>query len=135
MPLGSTAGLVALTAMETPGDSDFDLRDIYDDETLWMIDTAGDSPMIPGSVRPGSSRARTRRGLRSGAASLALSTALVTGVREVLEPEGEEVWEDVDNGVLGTPDEFVQLFFVPNNPRATVAIVRPWLAPVRGAVA
>jgi len=60
---------------------------------------------------------------------VALTTALVTGVREVLEPEANEVYEEIDHGVVGGPTEAVTLFFVPNNPWATRAVVRPWLFP------
>lgn len=70
-----------------------------------------------------------RRGFGGAAASVALTTALVTGVREALEPDANEVYEEIDDGVVGGPTEAVTLFFVPNNPWATRAVVRPWLFP------
>lgn len=54
-------------------------------------------------------------------------TALVTGVREVLDDDPGEAIEESDPGNSGGPDQPVTLFFVPNNPVATVAVVRPWL--------
>jgi len=93
--------------------------EIYDALTVHRIEQHVLEPAHPGAI------ARFRR----GAAGAALTTALVTGVREAIEPEAEEVLEEIDNGVFGGPSEFVSLFYVPNDPRATLAVVRPWLAP------
>jgi len=114
------------------------LEELYDPAVLQAID--GDSAALrraersavahPDSIDETTPRRQTRRpGLGGAAASVALTTALVTGVREALEPEANEVYEEIDDGVVGGPTEAVTLFFVPNNPWATRAVIRPWLFP------
>lgn len=68
------------------------------------------------------------RGSRRAITGAALFTASMTGVAEALELEPDEVIEEIEDfAVSGGPDEPVTLFFVPNNPYLTKAIVRPWL--------
>ena len=68
------------------------------------------------------------RGSRRAITGAALFTASVTGAAEALDLEPDEIIEEIEDFVVtGGPDEPVTLFFVPNNPYLTKAIVRPWL--------
>ena len=95
------------------------LEELYDPVTLRAIDRDPESMSLASNER--------LRGSRRAITGAAMFTATLTGLCEVLEPEVEEVYEEIDNGVGGGPDAPVSLFFVPNNPHATRAIVRPWL--------
>lgn len=101
----------------THASPDFD--DLYDEATLRALDLVADGPVT-----------EARRG-RGGVPAAALAGALVSGVREVFEPEEPDpVVERADDSP--DPLEPVTLLFVPGDPDATVAIVRPWLFSVRG---
>jgi hypothetical protein len=89
------------------------LADRYDAETWALID----------GYRPG----RPRRPAVSTRAAVTLWAAALRGVGEALEGPDED-----DADVERAPSEprrleAVTLHFVPGDPRATLAIVRPWL--------
>lgn len=60
-------------------------------------------------------------------------SASLTGVAEVLDPDADQAIEEIDDfmhidhGISGGPSAAVTLYFVPNNPYMTQAIIRPWL--------
>lgn len=94
--------------------------DLYDEATLRALDAAAEGRPV---VEP-------PRGV-AGMPALALVTALVSGVREAFEPaEPEPVVEHADDP--GEVLEPVTVLFVPGDPDATVAIVRPWLLATAG---
>jgi len=93
------------------------LEELYDPATLRVID--GWSREQP-AVEPA-------RPWRRAAVAGAITTALVTGVREALEDEEEDAVVDIDRVRERSLLEPVTLYFVPGEPRASVAIVRPWL--------
>ena len=93
------------------------LEDLYDPATLAVIDRWSSESR---TVEPA---APWRRAAFAGA----VTTALVTGVADALEDEADEAVVEIDRGVSRTPLEAVTLYFVPGEPRASVAIVRPWL--------
>lgn len=94
--------------------------DLYDEATLRALDAAVEGRPV---VEP-------PRGV-AGIPALALATALVSGVRDVFEPdEPEPVVEHADEP--GDVLEPVTVLFVPGDPDATVAIVRPWLLATAG---
>jgi len=111
--------VITLGGVEPPA-----LEDVYEPAVVRAID--GD---LASRRRAERGPAPTSRGFGSAAASVALTTALVTGVREVLEPDANEVYEEIDDGIVGGPTDAVTLFFVPNNQWSTRAVVRPWLFP------
>lgn len=99
-----------------------ELDDLYDDITLATLDRWNhDAP----ATRP------TATGWRAnvGAAALTVMTSTALGVRDVLEAKREtEVIEEIDLSTLGpNPDAPVAYFHVPGLPRASRAVVRPWL--------
>jgi hypothetical protein len=93
-----------------------DLRDVYDDDTLARLDSWR-------GARAGTAVPAWRRGSAAGL----VVTGLALGVREALEPDRRDpVVEEVDvSGLDGSAA--VTVLFVPGNPKATIAIVRPWL--------
>ncbi len=94
-----------------PAVDDDPLVDVYDPETLAAIDE--------GRTRPHTSRWRGR------AAAGAVVAGLVTGMREVFEPEGEAVVE-LQESTRRRP-EAVTVHLAWGNPAASVAVVRRWL--------
>ena len=120
--------------MESPGDDP--LVAIYDETTLRAIE--GSSAAVDQTERNQTERNQEERarlsGLQRAATTAAVLQATALGVAEVLEPDEEQAFTDVDDEfanwrVSGGPDSPVTLIFVPNNPYATRAIVRPWLFP------
>ena len=93
------------------------LEDLYDPATLAVIDGWSS---VTRTVEPVPA-------WRRAAAAGALTTALATGVREALEDEAEDPVVEIDRAPERTRLEPVTLYFVPGEPRATVALVRPWL--------
>jgi hypothetical protein len=94
--------------------------DLYDVATLRALDAAVEGRPV---VEP-------PRGV-AGMPALALATALVSGVREAFEPaQPEPVVQHADDP--GDALEPVTVLFVPGDPDATVAIVRPWLLATAG---
>lgn len=115
--------------MESPGDDP--LVAIYDETTLRAIE--GSSAAVNQAERSHEERSRLS-GVRRAATTAAVLQATALGVAEVLEPDEDQAFTDVDDEfanwrVSGGPDSPVTLIFVPNNPHATRAIVRPWLFP------
>ena len=95
--------------------------DLYDEITLAALDRAT-TPRRPVPERVAS-------GWRAGVGATALMTAAALGLQEVLDPKAHDpIIEELDVGTL-TPrgDAPVVYFHVPGNPRASRAIVRPWL--------
>lgn len=113
----------------SPDVNDDPLHAVYSDDILERIDRVlAPSPAESSDPRPASGRHR----LRGHAAGVALATATVTGVRDALDDDvADRAIETFDPtwGVAGGPHQAVTLFFVPNDPFATRAIVRPWLLP------
>lgn len=93
------------------------LEDLYDPATLAVIDGWSGEQR---TVEPAQS---WRRAVVAGA----ITTALVTGVNEALEDDVEDAVVELDRKPVRTPLEAVTLHFVPGDPPASVAIVRPWL--------
>jgi hypothetical protein len=98
-----------------------EFEDVYDDATCraldrWPTTASGSGPEVA-------------QGWRAGLGATALLTAAALGVQEVLEPKQrtpiiEEI--DLDSFALGD-DVPVTYIHVPGLPRASRAIVRPWL--------
>ena len=98
-----------------------DFEDVYDDVTRRAVDRWSVSPSPTGPV--------TAQGWRAGLGATAFFTAAALGVQDVLEPKQrtpiiEEI--DLDSFALGD-DVPVTYIHVPGVPRASRAIVRPWL--------
>ena len=98
-----------------------EFEDVYDESTRraldrWSVTTPSTGPEVAG-------------GWRAGLGATALFTAAALGVQDVLEPKQrtpiiEEI--DLDSFARGH-DVPVTYFHVPGLPRASRAIVRPWL--------
>lgn len=95
------------------------MEDLYDDITEAQLD-AWHAPAreVPAEVA---------RGWRAGVGATALLTAAALGVQEVLEPKQRTpVIEEIDLG--GSADDAPVVYVhVPGAPKASRAIVRPWL--------
>ena len=90
-------------------------EDIYDEETLRARDEAP-------------AQRRTASGVAHRTAATALTTALLTGVKDAVDPDDSEpVIEEVDPGLGSGPPLPVTLLWVQGDPAATIAVVRPWL--------
>jgi hypothetical protein len=97
-----------------------ELDDLYDDATLAALDRSVRVRRPVPAVVAGGWRGRLGAG--------AIATAVLVGAGEALDPDrNEPVIEEVD--VDGPPDERlpVTVLLVPGLPRATRAVVRPWL--------
>jgi hypothetical protein len=100
-----------------------DLDDVYDDVTRAALDRWNRPPNpVPAEVASG---------WRSGVAATALLTAAALDVRDALEPKRRTpIIEEVDlDALLREDDRPVVYHHVPGAPRASRAIVRPWLFP------
>jgi hypothetical protein len=97
-----------------------DLDDVYDGITRAAIDRWQRSPNpVPAEIASG---------WRGGLAATALLTAVALGVQEVLEPKRRTpVIEEIDLDALWSDDLPVVYHHVPDGPKASRAIVRPWL--------
>ena len=100
-----------------------DLEDVYDPATLRAIERGGPEPRRA-PVRAG--------GVRGTVAAGAVVAAGLAGVREALEDDDEAETAEVrlDPGL--DADAAVTVLFVPGQPEATVAVVRPCCCPHRG---
>jgi len=101
---------------------DPDGGDLYDDETWALIEQWNTERVrLPVEVS---------HGWRAGVGATALFAAAALGVHDVLEPERRTpVIEEVDLDSLALGDDApVHYFHVPGAPRASRAVVRPWLA-------
>ena len=106
----------------TPPDAPPPLEDVYDARTLAALD-AGAEPAWDDGDDPAVERPRP--GFRGSIASGAVLGSLMLGLRDVFDPDAnrEPVFELApDPGVQ--PVDGVTLYFVPGDPRATVAVVR-----------
>lgn len=98
---------------------------MYESTTIRAID--GDTDARDATA------AETLRGSRRAITGAAMLSASLTGVAEILDPDVDQAIEEIDDfahidhGISGGPSAPVTLFFVPNNPYMTQAIVRPWL--------
>lgn len=91
------------------------LHELYDADTVREIDA-----WSPGA------RPRPVGGARGSALAGALFVAGLAGGRDALEEAEPEVVEVVPDAGLDRT-QAVTILFVPDAPRATVAVVRPWL--------
>lgn len=100
-------------------DDDFD--DVYDDVTLRALDR-----WPRPSERP---PPEVASGWRAGVGATALLTAAALGVQDVVEPKRRvPVIEEVDvESLAHSADAPVVYYHVPGVPKASRAIVRPWL--------
>jgi hypothetical protein len=97
-----------------PGDFD----ELYDEPTLARLE--------PRERRAGPPE--VARGWRSSLGAGAIATTAMLGVRDVLEPERRDpVIEEVDLSRFVDLDAPVVYHHVPGLPKASHAIVRPWL--------
>jgi hypothetical protein len=98
-----------------------DLDDLYDDVTCAVLDR-WDSPRKPVP-------AEVTSGWRAGAGATALLTAVALGVGEVLEPKRRTpIIEEIDLDTIAPSERAAVVYHhVPGLPKASRAIVRPWL--------
>jgi hypothetical protein len=94
--------------------------DIYDDATWDAVDRWHTPPRrIPTEVASG---------WRASLGATALMTAVALGVQDVLEPKhSDPVIEEIDLDELWSDDLPVVYHHVPGAPKASRAVVRPWL--------
>ncbi|GEM_PF-6338348 len=99
---------------------DWDLDDLYDERTLGALEGRTARRPIPPAVV---------RGWRGSLGAGAIVTATVVGTRDVLEPERKDpIVEEVDVDSLGPPAGAPVVYHhVPGLPKASRAVVRPWL--------
>jgi hypothetical protein len=98
-----------------------DFDDVYDDVTRAALDRWLAPPKrVPAEVASG---------WRAGLGATALFTAAALGVQDVLEPRREDpVIEEVDLDALRTAGAIPVVYHhAPGRPKASRAIVRPWL--------
>lgn len=94
-----------------------ELSDVYDDATLAAIESWPNR------------RGEPARGPRAAFSGAVLAAGLV-GARVALEDEADpEPVVEVRPTRGGGPLQGVEVLFVPGDPAATVAVVRPWLLP------
>lgn len=94
------------------------LEDVYDDETVALIERAAGPPRGTGGALP--------RG-RSGVTGL-LMAGMMTGVAEVLDPDRLQPEMVEFSPDLPDPETMpVQFVYVHGDPAASRLIVRPWL--------
>src|SRR5258707_8946568 len=94
--------------------------DVYDDATWDVVDRW----QVPRRRVP----AEVASGWRAGVGATALMTAVALGVQDVLESKHDDpIIEEVDLDELWSDDLPVVYHHVPGAPRASRAVVRPWL--------
>ena len=98
-----------------------EFEDVYDDTTRRALDR------WPRTSEPPHREVAT--GWRAGAGATAVMTAVALGVQDVLEPKRHDpIIEEIDLDSIALDDgRPVVYFHVPGAPRASRAIVRPWL--------
>lgn len=96
-------------------------HDLYDDET-WSLITRWNAERAPVP-------AEVSRGWRASVGAAAIFSAAAFGVADVIEPKRRDpVFEEVDlDSYLDRDDMPVVYHHVPGLPRASRAVVRPWL--------
>lgn len=98
------------------------LRSFYDERTLAALDRHDAERQRVKQPE------RTATGFARGAGGAAFLAAAMVGVREVLEPERDEpIVEEIDVDPFGSDLAPVIVYFVPNAPKATRVLCRPWL--------
>ncbi|MBL8778127.1 MAG: hypothetical protein JNK12_19460 [Acidimicrobiales bacterium] len=111
------------SSAQWPWDAPPALEDVYDEETLAALD-AGVEPERedPGTAADDAPTAARWRGSLAGGAVLA---GIALGLKEVFDPEpdGGSMIEVVRD-TAAEPVDGVTLYFVPDDPQATVAVVR-----------
>ena len=107
----------------TPPDAPPALEDVYDARTLAALDAG----VEPDRVEDDGDELvdRPRPGFRGSIASGAVLAGLMLGMREVFDPDAtrEPVFELAPDPGL-QPVDGITLYFVPGDPKATVAVVR-----------
>lgn len=106
----------------TPPDPAPALEDLYDARTLAALD-AGVEPDREAEDDEATVE-HPRRGFRGSIASGAVLAGLMLGMREVFDPDASEPVYEVAPDPGLQPVDGVTLYFVPGDPRATVAVVR-----------
>lgn len=98
-----------------------EFEDVYDDVTRRALDR------WPRTAEPPSPEVAS--GWRAGVGATALLTAVALGVQDALEPRQRvPVIEEVDLDALAHADDMPVVYYhVPGIPKASRAIVRPWL--------
>jgi hypothetical protein len=97
-----------------------EFEDLYDEPTLGRLDRQSASQPSAGRTVVG--------GWRGGLGATAIATTSMIGVREATEPERRDpVIEEVDLSRFVDHDAPVVYHHVPGSPKASRAIVRPWL--------
>jgi hypothetical protein len=97
-----------------------DLDDVYDDG-IWDV---VDRWHVPARRFP----AEVASGWRASLGATALMTAVALGVQDVLEPKRRDpIIEEIDLDTLFPEDLPVVYRHVPDAPKASRALVRPWL--------
>lgn len=101
------------------GEEPPDLEDLYDPAVLAAIDARGEA----------AGRA-TASPWRGGLTAGALVVGMVHGVRDVLDTDDDDpVVEEIDEILRASRREWVSVHLAWGNPQASVAVIRPWLAP------
>lgn len=89
------------------------LEELYDPDALALIDRGYQPPEVP----------RSRR-VRATASAGAMVVALALGIQQLLEPEdAEPEVAEVTPDDLPDPDAAVVLYFVPNDPPSSLAVI------------
>lgn len=99
------------------------LEPVYDPETLDEIDGWSDRAAFGHAIDPAEERSEVpawRR--RAGAGGIAAGLAL--GLQEIFEEPEPHRQIEVLPAMPGEDNDHITLYFVPNNPQATVAIIR-----------
>lgn len=100
-----------------------DFGDLYDDATCAALDrSTGMRRPVPAEVASG---------WRAGLGATALMTAVALGVHDVLEPKRHDpIIEEIDLDSLWHRDDLPVVYHhVVGHPKASHAVVRPWLLP------
>jgi hypothetical protein len=92
------------------------VEDLYDELTVRRIDRPTRRPVRRQATAP-------RRALGGGA----LLTAVALGLQEALEPHAKPVIEELRPADDDELEPAVSLLLVPDAPRLSRALVRPWL--------
>lgn len=100
-----------------------DFEELYDDATCALLHRSGERAerrAVPAEVASG---------WRAGLGATALMTAVALGVQDVLEPKHRDpIIEEIDLDSLWHRDDLPVVYHhVPGHPRASHAVVRPWL--------
>lgn len=112
------------SSAQWPWDAPPALEDVYDEATLAALDAGVEPEREPTADEDEAPAAARWRGSLAGGAVLA---GIALGLKEVFdpEPEGGSMIEVVRD-TRPEPVDGVTLHFVPDDPQATVAVVRRW---------